>query len=417
MTTLLSNDDFDFRRAWCRRVLAIGMLLLIAATRPLWFSLGEFPQVPWFEFLCPTPQWVDWCLSIVMVASLLAMATVRTGTKWNQIAGATMIGSLFGLLLLNQHRLQPWAWFVLLGTLATSARSDYSLRWLRWLFFGVYFFSGLSKLEPSFIGGGGDWLLYGMMRPFGGSPDALTRGGREFLLQLLPIGEMLAACCVVIPRFRRFAMFLVLAMHGALILALGPFGLNHQPGVLIWNGVFQALAFPMLWHRNATKQTEGCRRSRHLGAVVVAMAVVLPCFGQRWLPIVDQWPSWSVYATWQNHKVGLVFLGDTPAMLKGARGLWTMDSGGRQPLVMTQWSLETTGSPLYPSDRFRTGVRSVFANWPNVEMSPAESEDQYWFGTTARPFEVPPDRVRRGDIPGLLGGFLGSGEDAREPPR
>ena len=385
MTVGLLSDDFEFRRAWCRRVLAVGMLLLIAATRPLWFSLGEFPQVPWFEFLCVTPQWVDWCLSGVMVLSLLAMAVVRVGTSWNQIAGAVLIGSLTCLLLLNQHRLQPWAWFVLLATIATSARADYSLRWMRWLFFGVYFFSGLSKLEASFIEGGGDWLIDGLLRPFGGSSHSLTRSGREFLLQALSTGEMIAAFCVVVPRLRRFGLFLVLAMHGALILALGPWGLDHKPGVLLWNGMFQVLAFPLLWHRDPGDETEVCLRSRWLGGVVVAMAVVLPCFGQRWLPIVDQWPSWSVYATWEDSDIRVEFVGGIPARFVDM----VLPVGVPEvQLRVNQWSLEETGAPIYPSDRFRTGVHDALDRNPDVELMPVGSAERFWFGTRSRPFEA-----------------------------
>lgn len=403
MISGLLNDDFDFRRAWCRRVLAIGMLVLIAATRPLWFSMGEFPQVPWFEFLCPTPQWVDWILSSVMVASLVAMAVVRAGTKWNQIAGATMIGSLFCLLLLNQHRLQPWAWFVLLGTLATSARSDYSLRWMRWLFFGVYFFSGLSKLEPSFIEGGGDWLIDGMLKPFGGSSRSLTRSGREFLLKSLPLAEMIAAFCVVIPRFRRGGLFLVLAMHGALILGLGPFGLNHKPGVLIWNGMFQALAFPMLWHQRSDIEVEICRRSLRLGAVVVALAVVLPCFGQRWLPIVDQWPSWSVYATWQKPQVGVLasYAWDGRALKlgKNSRPFTTPDMFQGRRLNLNKAALGNTGAPCYPSDRFREGFLQAFAANPRLERHPRWPKVPYFFNTRPRPFDCQDYWAGRPDWP------------------
>ena len=308
LTGTLANDHT--RRQLCRRVLAVGGLVLIAVTRPLWFSMYEFPQVPWFEFLCPTPQWVDWCLSAALVVLLLAMAILPADKPSNLRCGGASVLLWAMLIALNQHRLQPWAWFIMIGTLATNAREDYSLRWMRWLVFGVYFFSGLSKLEPSFAAGGGNWLLDGMLMPFGQSSKILHPKGREFLLWLMPAIELAMAFFVVIPPLRKWGLFPILAMHGALIFALGPWGLNHKPGVLIWNGMFQVLAFPLLWPKLKGEPQPNCVRSRALGAVVVLTAIVLPCFGQRWKPIVDQWPSWSVYATWDEEEPKYLMIPD-----------------------------------------------------------------------------------------------------------
>jgi hypothetical protein len=333
-------------------------LLLIVATRRLWFSFGEFPQVPFFEFLCSVPQWCDWVLSAGLILCLALMLLTEATSRTNLVAGFLGITHLVALIALNQHRLQPWAWFLILATLATSARAGDSLKWLRWLLFGVYFFSGLSKLEPSFVNGGGDWLLDGLLKPFGHSHTSLSAETRRLCLYLMPLGEVVAAFCVMVPRLRKLGFFLVLGMHGTLLFALGPFGLNHKPGVLLWNLEFQLLAFPLLWNLPTTESLAGCLRSRILGGAVIAGAVILPCFGQRWLPIVDQWPSWSVYATWSKQDKPIDVILNVGAYTRFPQQLPITSCGwfDYQRLRLDQWSLEATGAPLYPSQRFRFGV-------------------------------------------------------------
>ena len=411
------------RHQLCRRIIAGSGLILIAATWRLWFSSGEFPQVPFFEFACWTPQWVDWTLSGLLIVALVVMLVTRIDTKPNIVSGIIMIAALVALIILNQHRLQPWAWFLILATIATSARADYALSAMCWLLFGVYFFSGLSKLDPHFLGGGGAWLLDGLLKPFGSSTTTLRPGGMEVLLWTMPVGEIVTAFCVLIPRFRFVGFFLVVAMHGTLVMALGPFGLDHKPGVLLWNGTFQLLALPLLWKPISVREKlERCVRSRFLKTAVLAAAVGLPCFGTRWAPIIDQWPSWSVYATWyQPMAVTISSAGyETPGFQPLQEHLafsFVFKSGGgvvlaSRYLELDRWSLAATGAPIFPQDRFQLGVfRALPQPGQSARMSisvgglrtPQDGSrfigklsghaiddyaNQFWFNTRPRPWTL-----------------------------
>ncbi|MFK7821133.1 MAG: hypothetical protein AB8G99_20625 [Planctomycetaceae bacterium] len=354
-TNELTTDSVNQRHQFARRVVAGSAILLIAATKPLWFSMGEFPQIPFFEFLCGVPQWCDWLLSVALLISLLVMLITKVDSRQNRLAGAGTIALTIVLIALNQHRLQPWAWFLILATLATSADATSALKWMRWLVFGVYFFSGLSKAEPTFVNGGGNWLLDGLLQPFGQNHTMFARETRRLLIYLMPVGEIVAAFCVIVPRLRFVGFFLVLAMHGALLLALGPLGLNHKPGVLLWNFEFQLLAFPLLWNAAHITSQVKTAESKLAGSLVVLGAIVLPCLGQRWLPIVDQWPSWSVYATWarSENPVEVVIRSDSSDVRIPTTAFGFFDY---HRVDLDQWSLEATGAPFYPSRRFRFGV-------------------------------------------------------------
>ncbi len=362
MTDEHTSNPSAKRHEFARRVVAGSGLLLIAATRPLWFSKGEFPQVPFFELLCEAPQWIDWALSGGLVVSLLAMMFLNVNLRSNLVSGAFAIVCLSILICLNQHRLQPWAWFLILATVATSTTAESSLNWLRWLVFGLYFFSGLSKLEPTFVNGGGNWLLDGLLGSFNQSNQTLEPSTRRMLLYLMPLGEIVAAFCVLVPRLRSVGFFLVVGMHSTLLLALGPFGLDHKPGVLLWNLELLLLAIPLL--RKLTREGSSApstRWSKAMGAIVIGCGVVLPSFGQRWMPIVDQWPSWSVYATWLDEQpaVDLRVRIDAIERVPGPvpQQLYASDWFS---IRIDQWSLEAVGAPCYPQRRFRQGVARSF---------------------------------------------------------
>jgi hypothetical protein len=344
---------------------------------------------------------VDWTLSGLLIVALVVMLVTRIDTKPNIVAGIIMIAALVALIILNQHRLQPWAWFLILATIATSARADYALSAMCWLLFGVYFFSGLSKLDPHFLGGGGAWLLDGLLKPFGSSTKTLRPGGMEVLLWTMPVGEIITAFCVLIPRFRFIGFFLVVAMHGALVMALGPFGLDHKPGVLLWNGTFQLLALPLLWRASSSKE-EVHWQPRILGTAVVTGAIVLPCFGTQWAPIVDQWPSWSVYAMWWDQPIvvfGPADKGSVPTELREhlspTNGKMSSTSPYQNIVRLDRWSLAATGAPIYPQDRFQLGVVNALRSHSGLDQIMLIHRHQaqgFWFNTRPRPWS--PNKTR-----------------------
>src|SRR5690606_29386070 len=55
---------------------------------------------------------------------------------------------------------------------------------------------------------------------------------------LFPVGELLTAAGLVFRRTRVAAIILAFVMHGGLLALLGPWGLDHRPGVLLWNVYF-----------------------------------------------------------------------------------------------------------------------------------------------------------------------------------
>lgn len=104
------------------RWLALGGLALVGATWPLWTGTTDFPQVPLLAALRPVPLLVDWSLLAGLIAAWIAVLGKPAPQRVGRVALLIAAAALGLLILLNQHRLQPWAWqFLLVSLLIGSA--------------------------------------------------------------------------------------------------------------------------------------------------------------------------------------------------------------------------------------------------------------------------------------------------------
>ena len=123
-----------------------------------------------------------------------------------------------------------------------------------------------------------------------------------WIVALIPIAELAIAAGLAWPRSRRVAGVFAIFMHLVLLMILGPLGLNHQAGVLIWNIQFLGQAvFLFQWipaAKLATVVSHGNENAwyRTVGncsvASIAILVMVLPCterFG-----LWDHWPSWAL---------------------------------------------------------------------------------------------------------------------------
>ena len=96
------------RLVWLRKTMAGFGLLLLAITWRLWTPQTEFPQIPFFSWLVDIPGFVDWVALLGTSIGLIAM--LFTSGRMAKPAIGLFLISIAPLVLLNQHRLQPWAY-------------------------------------------------------------------------------------------------------------------------------------------------------------------------------------------------------------------------------------------------------------------------------------------------------------------
>ena len=371
-----------------RALRSLFALLLISSTWRLWFPTGgdTFPVIPFFEWLTGVPFAADLILSTVFVLALLldlglSVQRLRKqdaaeSTRAAMLVGIGVLSSGVLLVALNQQRLQPWMYHVLLLTpilalptmkLDSPVRSRWLPTWslpalLIALTASIYAWSAWSKLDVSFIREHGSDFVEALAGVCGLSTRFWTPGMRSASAALLPVGELIVAVTLIIPRTRRFGLIVSIAMHGLLILAVGPWAMDQRPGVVLWNVYFMAQNGVLAAFTTtnvdavAASQTPFTDRLRVAITLFTLCACLAPAL--RSFDCFDNWPSWAVYAA-STRRVRVLIdrdaLQDAPREIRDCIEQRRLQDGSAW-LRIDQWALTEFNAPIYPQDRLQVGV-------------------------------------------------------------
>src|SRR5688500_13927607 len=114
------SEDFnaDPRRqgaaAWLQRIWPVFALALIAATWRLWTPQSVFPQAPLLRAALILPSAFDWIALVGMASGAVAAAALPLANRWSRGGGLLFSAGVLLAVVIDQHRLQPWAWQFLL---------------------------------------------------------------------------------------------------------------------------------------------------------------------------------------------------------------------------------------------------------------------------------------------------------------
>lgn len=352
------------------RIFAAFGLALFGVTWKLWTPQTMFPQIPFFEFLIDVPGWVDWIAFGAILTGLIILLV--KGRSWKNSSGNQLlvVGCLLfcvGLIvsiLLNQHRLQPWAYqlliFITLFGLAefenlpglnwdnrnpnrVVVTKEEMVKGMRLIVISIYVFSAISKFDYQFVHTTGLQILDTLFGFAGQETPNLSAKLKAGLVLLFPVGELLVAFVLAFTRSRtilNLAIIAAVGIHVALILILGPLGLGHKPAVLIWNLLFAFQVVWLFWGSECGPDPEDFDSADETdtslswtGGVAVSVCLFVLLFPTtQWFGICDHWPAWQVYSPSSSR-----------AKLINERSL-------------SEWSLEELGVPVYPQSRFQLGV-------------------------------------------------------------
>ena len=437
-----------------RLALAIATLSLVASTWPLWTGSSSFPQIPFLECLCEVSDWADSVtLGLILGGALATLfgstvslidggrnreATLpRVALRLETLGPWLLAIGLASSSLLNQHRLQPWAWhFILLSPVL--ARPPRVLDLLNRgqpvgiefnsvvsLTVCIYAFSAVSKLDATFHATYGRQLVEALVGAVGGTTRFWPDWLQSVAAVLLPLGEAtVAALLLLSPRLHRFGFPLAITMHVLLLVTVGPLGLNHQPGVLIWNAFFIAQSW-ILWSRSkrelaARTEPPSPTASETADPDLVELLKERESDSKPWwrfrieiIPLIvalhiltlgmllpflhlfgscDPWPAWAIYAS-QPARVTILLdeaaANNLPADMRQFVQPRRLDDG-RFFFRVDLWSIETTGAPIYPGDRFSVAVANSLEQRPELHDKvdvAVESPSAWWTGKrTAREY-------------------------------
>lgn len=394
--------DDDRRLTWTARWISFTTLALMSVTWRLWFDRGDFPQVPLVGDLRDTPTWLE---NGAAALSMLIFAAQACGPKWltrRRALWAVHLVTLSLLFATNQHRLQPWAYHAwLTATVLALSATCRQLSWLRALLISVYIYAALGKLDATFLQGLGHQLMTAAAESFGLNPAGWSPALSLGLTILLPLGELLVGLLLIWPRSRPWGVVAGVILHGILVGLLGPWKLNHQPPVLLWNVGFAAqlitlfgrwpvrspadqgspasagntdllanqdpaVAEPILpsdrdvgrpsWQRWLERACD------FAASALVIAALILP-LGENW-QLWDHWLSWGLYAP-RASRTELWILADDVDRLPASARRWAEATGDDEAswrrVRLDRWSLEVLHVPVYPQARFQLGVAAAVA--------------------------------------------------------
>jgi hypothetical protein len=367
---LVSDDAACFARIW-----AFGIGVLLTVTFPLWIhswrTMPDFPRINWVV-LPQSPGLVagiEYSALIVLVVALGAIVcSGRRRWIWWPVAVALGI-----LILMDQHRLQPWAYQTLLYASVLGALPwREGRRWIIAIAISIYFFSAAGKLDYQFAHTVGSQMVQALAVPIGGLGDQWAAK----LALALPISELAIAAMLVCPRTRRIGGGCAIAMHVTLIGLLGPWSLGHSPGVLAWNALLATQSWVLFVRKPLSIKAVGRSREPSFATflkwpvrVAVLLALLAPLterFGY-W----DHWTSWALYSP-HNSRVEIQIHGsgleNLPMQIQGFVAK-DVDQGRWGNLDFQQWSLRQRRVPIYPQARYQLALALQLARRHGLEQS------------------------------------------------
>ncbi|QDT94548.1 hypothetical protein [Gimesia algae] len=395
------HEPLKLQLRFLKMIVTLFALVLLIQTWRLWTPQTLFPQVPLFAWVSEIPATVDWLSFTIMGLSLICLLVLSVvpflmkrsegddDPQFQRLCGCLFLLAFVLAVVFDQHRLQPWAYQFALGLLIlTVLKPPRAIALFRLLVISIYFYSALSKCDASFVQTLGRQLAEGLFSAVGISTAYWSKQTLSWIATSFPVGEFLIAFGLFFRRTRQVALWVAVGMHLTLILAIGPLGLNHYQGVLIWN-VYFILQDLILFHARFQNQkpvepAESQVEERVSQSAVTGLArgVQILIWFALLAPLLeptgyfDHWPSWGLYA---SHHDRVVLLIDEEAKWELPPDLQPfIDSP--QPLSrwcrmrVERWSLADLGAPLYPQARFQLGV--ALAVGKAVEQNQAQNESQ-----------------------------------------
>jgi hypothetical protein len=357
-----------------RRLLVVATAILCAATWRLWTIQTLFPRIPLFDWALALPVEADWWGLAGMGISLLVVLVTGQGSRLGSAALAGVAMSVLSLIVLDQHRIQPWAYqFSLMALILAAMPAPRALFWLRLLTVSIYFHSAVSKLDVGFLDSLGLRFLDVLFAKFGWNVIDWPQGAQRLAVLMFSVGEILIALGLCVRRWRFTALCGAIVMHALMLVVLGPRGLNHRPAVLIWNVYFilqdWVLFGPQTLSATTALATPAAiatgRLSQKCVTFAVEVLVTLACL----LPFLepwgwwDHWPSWGLYSTRAERAVVLIeqtSRDNLPPHLQKFLET-TAAYPGWLRLRLDRWSLADLAVPIYPQNRFQAGVAGAVA--------------------------------------------------------
>ena len=260
------------------RLMALCWIVTKLLCYRLWLSDRLFPLVPIDDSLLNIPSIVHTVLFIAILVSLAALFLFPS-KKW---IGIIIIIVEIASCLLDQNRWQPWEYqftFMMAAYIFLNAERRIITCW-QIIFIGIYFFSGVNKLNHGFILQ--IWSARIMNQMLG---ITLHNIWLYRLGWLLPLFEILGAIALLFNHTRKAGVIMLCGMHLFILIMIDPVRNHFKPVIGPWN-VLMCYLLIALFYKDRFHYRDILHK-HFFTAVIILCWWILP-----WLHFFGLWDSY-----------------------------------------------------------------------------------------------------------------------------
>lgn len=340
-----------------RITLALACLAGFLLSTELWLASRSYPLTPVFERLPDVPNPVDqlWFGSLCL---LLAVIVVARRSRKFLLAFIVLAGLLS---LFDQSRWQPWFYQYLFMFSALALypwgkqnleKRELALNICRLIVASTYLWSGLQKLNASFVENLFPWLVEPLV--------ALLPGASEQLVHPLGITVPFIEAGIgigLLTRFRNVAIVLALTMHAFILFSIGSFGHNWNTVVWPWNIAMMLFVVILFWRPEGfSARNILIPRTSLLHGAALLLFGIMPLFS--FFGLWDSYLSMSLYSSNTKNAVLYVNKAADDSLPETIRELAVKSeaNSANTRISITKWSWEDLNVPAYPESRVLQSV-------------------------------------------------------------
>jgi len=339
------------RLEWVTRAIALFFIIGILLSFDLWLSSRVFPLTPIFNFLK-----IKYPFDLALVICLLVLLGVNLFITNRKIILCT-VAVLVVTLMFDQMRWQPWVYIYLLlllpFTFIDYRRKGFLILTCHQIIFsGIYFWSGVHKLNSNFV----EYVFKDILSKVFGAESQLF-SVLILMGYLLPLIEILVSIALIFPRTRNLGVYLGMGVHFLILICFSPLGVNENSIILPWNAAMMVL-ITLIFYKNDQKifvhhnQTSEVRITKLVTVLLVWFCPLLNVFNY-W----DHYLSFSLYSGKINHFYIAIEDSELPKLNERHKKYFAEINGlkGGKIIDVQKWALLELNVPF-------TGQSRVFRN-------------------------------------------------------
>jgi len=345
---------FDTRRVV--RLLCITWFITKLICYKLWFADRLFPVIPVNDLLLGLPLWTHSFLFVVSLCAMLSLVFFPN----KKTALILLLAELLSCML-DQNRWQPWEYqFIFMLAAYTFINEEKSVRsYWQLIIAGLFFFSGVSKLNNGFIHDIWNNLVLRRWLDISTINSWTSRAGYA-----LPLMEMTAGIGLLIGKTRKLSIWGLTTMHIIILCMLGPAGLNMNIVIWPWNILMPLLLFSIFYQQSL--EYKQAILYKPFAWFVLLCWWILP-----WLQLAGYWDKYLSAVLYSGGVEQLYICTDDPVAKKEMAGY--MDKEFKvvpcSPVLSAyKWGMMEMNTAPYPEPRiYKKIIQAWNKHYPHFE--------------------------------------------------